>query len=485
MLLLNKISENTYQHLNHFDYSTLTFQNKKKIINYDRFNKNKIRLILNAKLYKNLHQSSSKLLHDYIDYKFISRNFWNKFINQYWQETIFISLSNPLSDNYINKLKNKGLLIHKGNDYKNFLIEFSKDLINGKIQVLLNQNNNEKINISLFIKNNNTYIKYIWRKGIYWHIYYIYSKYLLMKNNLSNRSFIFDLKNIVSNSLPIFTVTNQYNKLIMAESAEQILLKKDFLQTLDYWYNSVLLNNRSLKKIYTGLLFINPEDALEYKEYIAFKYIKSNNINYPKFFIGKLNLYSRLFNCSSCDKEFRLIPDLKEVSDLIYKYQYNKNIIFDKYQKYGKNHFQGQPIYIINSIVVKNINTNAKEKVDYFYSVSKNSKIIKYKAIFLNYKTAIVAWNKFREEYSHYKLPQYPLLYVSNLETFLKTSDTKKNNNNSIFIPSTKTYLFIKKYKQTNKQDDIRNILTNKSISIKSFLERVIWSLTSRQPTNW
>nr|YP_009332742.1 hypothetical protein [Membranoptera weeksiae]AHZ94754.1 hypothetical protein [Membranoptera weeksiae] len=454
--------------------------------NYYQYLNNENTLIFIAKSNKNLYVSSSKLLNlnKYVESKFISRNFWNKFINQYWQETIFISTTNTLSENYINKLKTNGLSIYKENDYKHFLFSFSKDLINGKIHVSLEKDyNREEANIPLVIYKKNKYIKYIWRKGINWHISCLYFKYLSIKNKFLKKIPLIDFTNINVNSLPIFTISNQNNKLIMAESADQILIEKHFLQLIYNWYNVISLKNIYLKKLYTGLLFINPEDALEYKDYITYKYLQSSQNNPLKFFIGQFNLYYKLLYSTASSKEFRLIPDLKEVSDFVYKYQYYKNIYCDKQQKYGKNYFQGQPIYIIEPLFIKNI--NKQKKIDYFYTFKENNKIINYKAIFLNYETALIAWNKFKAEYSHYKLPKKPCIYVSNLENFIKIYNKTNKNFHFIFVPSPQTYNFIKSQKQFQDKSDLKHMLIDKSLYLKSLCQRFIWSLTSRQPINW
>nr|YP_009395960.1 hypothetical protein [Dasya naccarioides]ARW65146.1 hypothetical protein [Dasya naccarioides] len=490
MPLLHKIFENNYEHANHLSLLNIKIklQQREQNINYNYLVKNKLAFVLKAQSMNLYNNKSGRILNDYISNKFISRNFWIEFINQYWQETIFISPSNTSLEYYINQLKNNGLLVYKGNHYKNFLINFSKDLMNGKIEVLLNENiinKKQNLNFSFDSKNQKIYIKYIWRKGFNWYINHIFSKYLLNNNAEHEKTFRLNLKNILSNSLPIFTITNQYDQLIMAESTDQIFLKKDFFQLLDYWCNIFLLKNSSLKKVYTGLLFINPEDALEYKNYIIYKYKKFNKTSHLKCFIATANLYSKLFYSSINNKEFRLIPDLKEVGDLIYKYQYQSNITFHKDQKYGKNYFQGQPIYIIKPILVKNINTNRKEHVEYLYKIQKKSELISYKAVFLNYKTVLIAWQKFKNDYPHYKLPKKPCLCVSNIENFLKVYSADSNSHDFIFIPSSKTYMFIKEYKHVNQYHHLQNSLINTSLYFKSFFEKILWSLTSRQPIYW
>nr|YP_009391821.1 hypothetical protein [Acrosorium ciliolatum]ARW59965.1 hypothetical protein [Acrosorium ciliolatum] len=472
LILFNTVVENYCKRSNELNFMMLKLNNitDKNFVNIKNYKYHKSILIFLSKINNSLYKSTRPLSIKKTKYKFINRNLWQKFINKYWQETIFISKPNLLSDNYINQLKTKGLSIYSNSDYKNFLLEFSKALLSGKVQVCMNNN---IINPSLFIYNNNTHFKYIWKKS-----FNLSSNYLVNKQKIIKTRSLLNNRYLKNNILPIFAITNQYNQLVMFESSEKIFLQKNNLSILSNFFNNI-----SSKKIYTGLLFINPEDASEYKQYILSKYSHSTRSSYIQSFIGQLNLYYKLVYSSIYNTEFRLIPDLKEVSELIYKYQYYKNIFFDKNQKYGNNYFQGQPIYLIKSFIATNKNTKNKVVLDYFYNIKKNINHNKYQAVFLNYKTALLAWNQFKEENSYYDLPNKPLLHVSNLENFLKKHD--KNDTNVIFVPSFDTYKFIKnkiKLKQTN---NINKIFLQNTSYLKNFMTRAFWSLTSRQPINW
>nr|QCI06310.1 hypothetical protein [Dictyurus purpurascens] len=491
MILLHTIFENYYKHFNYLENLALSCNNcsEQKYRYSNHVNKKEFIISFIDNLNISLNKTSSKLSDENINYKFISRNFWNKFINQYWQETIFIFNSNSFSETYVNKLKTNGLSIHKGSDYKNFLISFSKALLNGQIKVLMNNK------INFYDKNivstnftNTKYIKYIWKKGLNWHISCLYFYYIDLKNKLLNQNLTFYYNKAQVNSLPIFAIINNHNQIVMAESSDEISFNKNLFYSLNNIFDFFLLKAKNLKKIYTGLIFINPEDAYEYKQYIQFKNFKSSRDNSLKFFIGQVNLYHNLLSYSKNQAEFRLIPDLKEVSNLITLYQYYRNVTFDKNQNYGKIYFQGQPIYIIKSIVAKNINTNKKDIINYSYKIKENYKSTEYKAVFLNYDTAILAWNKFKNDYSYYKLPDKPLIYVSNLESFLRKNNQSDQKTRFIFIPSTKTYNFVKEVKIQNefkRKNHWQYFFSDKNIYIKTLFKRFIWSLTSRQPTNW
>lgn len=445
--------------------------NKQFILTSTKLKKNASILI--AKQSNKINLSSNYLLKKKISYQFISRNFWHKFINQYWQETLFISTNNILSDYYTNKLKSSGLLVYQGNQYKKFLSHFSKDLISGKVKVSSYQNG---INLPLVYVNNNKYIKYVWRKGLNWYIYNLLSQYSSIKNYLLKNKSVSLIRQIEVDLLPLFAIVNQNNQLVIAESSNQIATNKYLFSPLKVLYQKLIK-----KQNYVSLLFINPNDALEYKKYSIYKYLYLQTSSL-KLFISKLSLYYKLLYSSLYSTDVRLIPDLKEVSDIIYKYQYHKNIEFDKFQKYGKNYFQGQPIYAIKPIQVTNLSTGKQSKLDYFYNINKNNSFMRYHAIFLNYKSLLLGWDKFKKDYPHYKMPRKPYVYVSSLENFIKSKLDEKDNIRYIMIPSVETYHLLFSKKSLNSSWFATKILQDWVLYIKNLCQRLIWSLISRHP---
>nr|YP_009397816.1 hypothetical protein [Sonderella linearis]ARW67002.1 hypothetical protein [Sonderella linearis] len=472
-IFLDKFFDNYYKNNYHYIFKLSQTQEKYRgifnLANY-RYNYSTMMIVSS----KNNTSNNALQLQEHNN--LITRNFLQKFINDYLQETIFISKLNNLSEVYINKLKSNGLSVYNGNDYKNFLLKFSKALLHGNIQVNIN---NIDSNNSFIYKSNN-YIKYRWFK------LFSLKKFLFCFNNnfISNKLKIYN-KNINYKSLPLFALINNSNQIIMSESADKFYLNSIIYKLknkLFYILNIKSLNNQ---KNYTGLLFIDPEDAIEYEEYIQAKYIQSTRTSHIHSVTSNINLYLKLLSSSNNNSDFRLMPDLKEISDLVHKYQYNKNILFDANQKYGHKYFQGQPIYLIQPTLVLNKNNNQKKELKYIYPLKKGIMKNNYHLIFLNYKTAINAWEKFRQEYSYYNLPLQPSLLVSNLELFLTQSYFNNNTDYTIFVPSYNTYKFIKKSIKLNKKNNIKKIIINQSLYLKTIVYRLFWSLTTRQPINW
>lgn len=414
------------------------------------------------------------------NYKLISRNFFIQLINKFWRETIFLSTSNQLSDIYIEKLKSDGLLIYS-KEYKNFLSAFSKALINDRIHFSLDVINEKKLKT-----NSDTYAKYIWRKGFNFawpdsncYLLSLYKqKYLSnsIKSNIHNTLFMYNI--------PIFTVINNLNQIILSESSNEILLQRNFIESLYYLYSKYLLNKTTTQVKYQALFFINPNDANEYQDYIHNKYVKLKQKSILSTFSSRFDIYYRLMQIQMKYVDFRLIPDLEELGNLVYRYQYHKNVAFHEEQQYSNKSFQGQPIYFIQPVLAKNKKTGKIELINYEYS---NHKQNTYHAVFMNYKTALLAWQKFRQQMFNYNLPNKPSILVYNLESFIKNNNNLSsiNLNKILIVPSVQSYSYLKNEINIKNQFSMSNKFLYYYSYIKMLGQKIIWSLTSKQPTSF
>ena len=409
-------------------------------------------------------QLSSELSHRSTKPQVKKRNFWQMLINKYWQETIFISSSNSSLESYTNKLKSTGLSIYDGNDYKSFLVQFSRDLLDRKINLSLMNGK-----VSGVLNRDNVYVKYKWLKSYHPNNFFVKYKSYKTPNNKYTKA--------IDNSLPVFVLINKKKQLILAESSEQLSNRRIFIKA----YHRITKKALSNKKLYVGLFFVNPEDALEYQNYLVSKYMKSTRSGEIKVVATTLSFYTKMLSKSTVVTEFRLIPDLQEVGNLVYKYRKYRNLRFDNLQRYGHNYFQGQPIYIIQPI-----QTNKQlHDIKYMYLFEDIKKrTIKYNAIFLNHNTAINAWQSYRKSLNYNSLPLVPKIRVSNLEAFIKTSDYMTNKDQFIFLPSVETFNFIKAYlhNSVTNTSTVWQILKDNTLNMKSLCYRALWSLTTRQP---
>nr|AZL88036.1 hypothetical protein [Harveyella mirabilis] len=466
-ILLYKILKSYY--VNKQDSILTQYQdNSKNLFNYIS-NKFSQVFILNSKYLINQVKNKSK--HQEKNNKLIAQNFWKVIFNKYLQEIVYLSPSNFLSKIYIDKLNGINLSINKKDEYIIFLDKFSRKLVSGNIPIFSNIKNDRLI--SLFNIDNIFFLKYNWLK--------IFNCKLFILQNCFN-NWYFQLKKKIDirkkQSLLIFILINNKNEMILSESFQEFNQSNNLLDL----NSEIIKKNISLKKKYLGLVFINPKDGLEYQKYINSKYCSSTSYDKIQLVSINMNFYLRFLNFRIPNFELRLIPDLKEISNLIYTYKKFNNLFLDKYQNIGKHHFQGQPIYIIKSIEAKSKKNNYSKIFNYLLCHNKDNYSNKNQILFLNYKTAINAWKKNIEKNKNYYLPIRPFIHVLNLETFLKTSYYRKNNNKIIFVPSVETYKFIKEYFKL----DIYNskntyyLILNHINYIKTFCHRVIWYLTSQ-----
>nr|QCI08476.1 hypothetical protein [Spermothamnion repens] len=464
-----------FRPFHNFQYCTKKDINYIRLIHYDKYKPFFISKNINNKIKGS---------------KFISRNFWQKIVNQYWQETIYLSISNIDAELYMNKLRSSGLSVYKGSRYKYFLTSFNKALLSGNIFVSLD---NFQICNSRML-DNKAYLKYIWHKKLYLYFFYLKQAFYNIKHVITISNYIRRQKiKRIYNSIPLFSLINNNNKIIMAESSDQVLINQNWLNIIFNHYFNFFFQNFFYKKIYTSLFFMNFEDAIEYKNHIENKYLFSSRENHTRIFISPLFLYYRLLNLVSGKIDFRIIPDLQEVSNLLNKYKNYSNIFFAKNQKYGSDYFQGQPIYIIEPVLANSYSSKEKKKITYYYSYSSKKNNNNYKAIFFNYETAIMAWNKFKEKNMDYILPHKPILQVSSLENLLNLYIINSNNelpdhsnyDEFIAVPSLETYNFIKNSLLAKQKYSLKDFFLNKVIRIQQLTTRIMWSLTSRQPKNY
>nr|YP_063677.1 conserved hypothetical plastid protein [Gracilaria tenuistipitata var. liui]AAT79752.1 conserved hypothetical plastid protein [Gracilaria tenuistipitata var. liui] len=416
-----------------------------------------------------------------INQSLVIRPFIGKLINKYWQERIFLSVPNISSEKYINQLKLEGILIYK-NEQKKFLLDFSKALLSGRIETSLNS--------SILESDSNSYISCIWKKGFNFSIPTQFILSFFNQNNfVLNKQQVTFLKQLKHQPLPLFTVTNNSNQIVLADSTENIANNSNFLDKIHKWYYNKFLFNDKKQAIYYGLFFMHPMDALEYIKHIKSHYEFSKEKHEFHLFSSYLSSYYKLTRTNLRNIQFRIIPDLQEISRLLYQYRYYPNLRFHRNQIYSKNSFRGQPLYIIEPFLAYRKIDNQKKLLVYSYNYRSNSdhNIIQSEAVFTNYTTLIKAWHKFKQKHTDYEISSKPKVTVYNLEDFIKDNEYKSKieEKNILFIPSQASYQFIKNYQFVNKQNKIKQIFSNKFLSFKILSQRIFWSLTSRQPINW
>lgn len=422
------------------------------------------------------HEPSAYSTENFANKKILSRNFFTRLRNKYWQEIILLSIPNNLSNTYVNNLRTNGISLDK-NEYKQFLLDFNKDLNIGRIKCHI-----DSINKQLDNKLECMHIEYKWKKGFNLDIIRNTVQYLSRSAKLLNKNnkYYNTLKILNQNETPIFTVINNFNQLVIAEPSRKIINNLSLIDRFYLWYDQFFSYEKNNRPTYESLFFINPIDASEYQEYIQNKYTKSSIENNLNILAIKLGFYYRISNQHIPSVKFRLVPDLHEVGKVLFKYRKLNHISFHKLQKYNKSSFQGQPIYLIQPAFVTNKTTKKSILFDYNYEQQKVKKTKPSETIFLSYDTALLAWKKMKEKYKDYSIPKYPKIIVYNLEDYINTTNTK-----FLLIPSKESFDFIKSKSFYKNKNYITQVFSSKLLGIRVLTKRIVWSLTSRQPNTW
>jgi hypothetical protein len=413
-------------------------------------------------------------------------NLFQALIDKYWEQKIFISVSTPLSKKYVTRLAKKETVIMR-NTRKQLFVQLSKALLGRRINIYSANHN------ILDVQQLRSSIIYNLKKSFNIEAPKHWTR--LWKNqrtiNFPSLLQLSLLNKLQYNYFPLFTVVNGLRQIIVAEPAEELNFDNNLASSLYQWYYDRFIWEKDNSIIHEGWFFISPQDAEEYKEYIRIKYPRSANLNQLKILCTGIDFYYQLNRISPPRIQFRLFPDLVEVGKLIKNSKHRKDLTFDSRQKYGKDFFQGQPIYFIEPVICKKLYSNNRAVVNYYYQTPLDSFKQKYPAVFFNKSVAIMAWEKFKTMMPDYKLPKYPKLRVYNLEDFIKDheSDELTNQQKFLLVPSEESYKRINDITHEEQQNHGLYQMAQSSSALilraKLWSKKIVLSLTSRQPPNW
>lgn len=376
-------------------------------------------------------------------------------LNTFWSQNIFLSVNSKdlnkysLKLNYLNRNQGHNL-------QKSLLSRFSKSLFNGSIEV-------SPVNYMYSSQNMSSVVQYSWAKNL--QSYYLKFSHLFHNGSLNKK--MDGIKNILDQKidlsyLPLFAISNHLGQMIISEPPTDLITDK--------YAKPYSLTEKHKSNLYHGFFFTNYMDAKEYLHSIQ----KAYSLNDGHLRILTCNFSTLYKTISSFDNYicFRLIPDLKEIGELMKKYRYLRNVSIHKEQKYGKNYFQGQPLYIIQD-----------QDINSFFC--KNYKLTQdYKFAFLNYNDAKQVLNQLVNNNLNKKLKEN-IFSVYNLESFIQDQVTFKNKSSSPFliIPSKQSYLSTKKTHLQKSNNVFSNNYSDKVSLIALWSKRIVWSLTSKKPS--
>lgn len=382
----------------------------------------------------------------------MKRHFAQKAFNALYQQTIFLSVSSKRINKYVNQLSSLNINSRK-DVYKCLVSKFSKSLFNQPL--VLSETGSYNSSWNSFSS-----VQYPWNAALFTNLSTVFSNKKGYKSKL-----VYDLNTVTGlRHYPLFAVSNNLGQLVISETPPGFNSKKAFADHFS------LANNCSNSQ--RTWFFVNHEDAEEYMQHINAHHSLEDNL---KIFTCSLATFYKLADRFSNRIEFRLIPDLKEVSQLIKVYRYRNNISFDQRQKYGRMFFRGQPLYILKMV----------DPYVYTDALSGEKKTQVYNFAFTNYETALSVLAKCKKSSSYNnKIFNKPHLIVYNLESFIKdhVEGTKYQESTFLLVPSRFSYSFVKMAQLRKSNSLAYSSFSNHLSSTKLWLKRMLWSLTSRHP---
>ena len=371
---------------------------------------------------------------------YISENkkdkFFSNLINNYFTEKILIYRRN--SGILTNNLKKDELLYVKEKEQRRSTRErFKRALRTEQIHFQFPKQKKGRKGESAILIN--------WRRIPVWSSpEEIIRKVLFLKNRRSPGFPTANQKLLMEklDKFPVFTVENNLRQLILAYPPETFI--KNYGDKLYDWYYRIFEWEKDTRATTLGFFFFNPEDAKLYEYNIRkFGALSAQDLG-VKIRTSRLSIAYKLNRTSPPETRFMLLPDLKEVGDLIttYRHQYGRKMQFHHKQKISKDGFANQPIYIIQNIQIRT-GLFSKKTIKY------QADLANHYYLFLSLEGAEAAWNIFCKSNPDLRLPKKPNLLVYNFHGFIKDYEQNPDLSYKDFVlaPNRETYELIQKLK--------------------------------------
>nr|ATJ02863.1 hypothetical protein [Porphyridium purpureum] len=409
------------------------------------------------------------------------------FFEKYFQEKVIILPKQEGKDKLQAKLRNinlKNKTLQLSKEKKKWIKRLEKAIVNNKVEFYFDNHSKSD------------YITGIWNK-------FLYLPRPKNQHTKSDRKFpaykqeklMQELKNT-----PIFVVENIFNEIISGESKNSFY--KNFVEKLEAKYYNMFFwqPENELKEPYRmAFAFTNPQDAIELKEYLTEQFPYSTYEVDLSVKTMSLAEFYKLSKTAGSMNQLRIVPDVKDLCNLLLKSRKKGHIKFHKRQVYGKDFFQGQPIYKL--IAAK---TNLKPNKEYIHNIGNETVYLNYtpqhELIFLNDITyyftnledAEKAWASFSLRYNRIGVPKKPKIEVYNLESLLSDyeQDIEGIPNKIRIIPTNEAKVFIRTEYNTEKSP-VFSFKNYKLVwRIKIGIDRFAWGLTHRTspfeyPAKW
>jgi hypothetical protein len=283
-------------------------------------------------------------------------------------------------------------------------------------------------------------------------------------------------------NVPAYVVVTNKQELVMASPRED--QNNTFFDWLYTKYYNWFVWKEDDGPISIALFFLDKEDAELYLQEIGKGDPKTAEKTNLRIQLTNLASFYKLNRTSEPGQQAKLVADLDEIDRVISNY-IPKNIHeINPKQRYTKNSYQGNPIYIIKPTIGKK--GSKKEIVE--YKINDSSGNAYTRNVFFKLEDAYLAWNKFCADNLDLKLPAIPDLEIYNFENYLLDLEQLDNRlvKENYFLATQKSFANLEKelksFEKPNEKNPSKNLkrfFLEKSKEVKLFCKGLVWVLTS------
>jgi hypothetical protein len=213
--------------------------------------------------------------------------------------------------------------------------------------------------------------------------------------------------------VPVYVVVNNAQEIIIASPRGNP--DYNFFDWLSTKYHNACIWINDDGPVSLVFFFLNKEDATLYLQDIGKNDPKATEKTNLHVQLTSLDSFYKLNRTSSPGNQARLLPDLEEITNLVFDYLPKQLHSVNPQQNHTKTSYQGTPIYIIKPAVGK----KGYKKSIIEYKITDRKGKIYTRNVFFKLEDAYLAWDKFCDDNKGIRLPLVPNLEVYNLENYL------------------------------------------------------------------
>lgn len=261
-------------------------------------------------------------------------------------------------------------------------------------------------------------------------------------------------------SVPVYTVVNGFDELIISTPRSET--DSNFVDWVYSKYYNIFKWTKDSGPIRIAPFFMHKEDAEMYMHEVFRQDSKHAEEIGVEIRTLSLDTFYVMNRTSPPQFQAKLISDLAELELIFEKTLKKSKFTFHPKQCYGKNWFQGTPIYTLK------LSSN-----DIEHTLNKNKEV---ELVFFKQSNVNEFWEKFKEknvdlENRKNSFIQHPSIQIYNLENYLLDMESKEDETIVYFLGDLDSV-------PDNESNYQTSVGLNLS-SIKRFLKGIYWLLTS------